>query len=186
MTVYRIKRLLPLLLAVFAIFGLSPVAAGDYEHKITEKKIVFEWKLNGPNIDIKLSAPTTGWVGIGFNPSEKMKDANFIVGYVKKGKVMITDDYGKTKTTHSKDTKGGGKKDVSGMSGSEENGVTTIAFTIPLNSGDSLDSPLDINGDTTVLLAYGAGRDSFKSRHKVHAVLKVNLSTGTFKDIHNH
>lgn len=165
---------------------VQSLGAAEYDHKITSKKISFEWKINGANIDIKISAPTTGWVGIGFNPSKQMKDANYIIGYVKKGKVKITDDYGKSKKTHAKDTKAGGKKDVTGVSGSEENGMTTIVFTIPLDSGDTKDQALDINGDTTVLLAYGAGRDSFKSRHKVHDILSVNLSSGKYKNIHKH
>lgn len=179
-------NLIPVVLGIMIVSGSLPVTASAYDHKITEKKITFEWKVNGANIDIRLSAPTTGWVGIGFNPTDQMKDANFIVGYVKKGKVKVSDDYGKTKKTHSKDTKAGGKKDVTGISGGEENGVTTIVFTIPLDSGDAKDKALDINGVTTVLLAYGAGRDSFKSRHKVHAVLSVNLSSGEFKNSHKH
>lgn len=183
---YRVNLTFFTLLATFLISGMATVTAADYDHKLTSKKITFEWKINGANIDIRLSAPTKGWVGIGFNPSTQMKDANFIVGYVKNGKVKVTDDYGKSKKTHEKDSKAGGRKDVTGISGSEENGATTIAFTIPLNSGDSKDKALDINGDTTVLLAFGAGRDSFKSRHKVHEILSVNLSSGVFKNIHKH
>ena len=182
---YRLNLTLFTLFVTLFFSGITPVAA-DYDHKLTSKKITFEWKVNGANIDIRISAPTTGWVGVGFNPSKQMKDANFILGYVKKGKVKVTDDYGKSNKTHGKDSKAGGKKDVTGISGSEENGATTIAFTMPINSGDSKDKALDINGDTTVLLAFGAGRDSFKSRHKVHEILSVNLSSGAFKNIHKH
>lgn len=183
---YRLTLTLLTILSTLLISGMTPVAAADYDHTLTSKKITFEWKINGANIDIRLSAPTKGWVGVGFNPSKQMKDANFIIGYVKNGKVKVTDDYGKSNKTHGKDSKAGGKKDVTGISGSEENGATTIAFTIPLNSGDSKDKALDINADTTVLLAYGSGRDSFKSRHKVHEILNVNLASGAFKNNHKH
>lgn len=163
-----------------------PALAADYAHKITSKDMDFEWTVKGPSIDIRLTAPTESWVGIGFNPSSKMKDANFIVGYVKNGKVTVSDDYGSGHRTHESDTKAGGSDDVTAVSGSESGGKTTIAFTIPLNSGDSKDQALDVNGETTVLLAYGSGRDSFRSRHKEHYILSVNLSTGAYKDIHNH
>ena len=164
----------------------SPSMADGYAHKISAEKVTFEWTVNGPAIDIRISAPTTGWVGIGFNPTEKMKDANYIIGYVAKGKATISDDYGKSERSHEEDTKAGGTKDVTAVSGSESNGTTTLAFTVPLNSGDSKDQVLDINGDTTVLLAYGSGRDSVKARHMKHYMFRVNLSTGAFKDIHNH
>lgn len=171
--------------AVFltTLFFASLSIAADYDHKIEAAEMGFEWKINGDNIDIRMSAPTTGWVGIGFNPSKQMMDANFILGYVKKGKLRITDEFGKTARTHTKDTKMDGKMDVMNATGSEENDITTITFTIPLDSGDKLDQPLDPMAETIVLLAYGSGRDSFRTKHKAYATLKVNLSTGEFQEV---
>jgi hypothetical protein len=149
-----------------------------YSHKIDVKKISFHWEVEGTFLHVKLVAKTTGWVGIGFNPSEAMKDANFILGYVKNGKAKITDDYGTSYTKHQKDSKLGGQINVSNLAGKEENGTTEIRFTIPLNSGDPQDKPMSIDTETIVLLAYGAGRDSFKARHKFRTMLKINLNTG--------
>ncbi len=151
-----------------------------YSHKIDVEKISFQWEIDGTVLHVKLVAKTTGWVGIGFNPSEAMKDANFILGYVKNGKAKATDEYGSSQVKHQKDSKLGGEYSVSNLAGKEENGTTEISFTIPLNSGDTKDKPLSIDTETIVLLAYGAGRDSFKARHKFRAALKVNLKTGAF------
>lgn len=162
------------------LFFTSLGIAADYDHKIDAAKMSFEWKINGENIDIRMSAPTTGWVGIGFNPSKQMMDANFILGYVKDGKLRISDEFGKTTKAHAKDTKSDGKMDVINAMGSEENEITTISFSIPLDSGDKVDQALDPMAETTVLLAYGSGRDSFRTKHKEYATLKVNLSTGEY------
>jgi len=108
-----------------------------------------------------------------------MKDANFVLGYVKNGKAKIKDEYGDKGTGHKSDKKLGGTVDAVLVGGTEEGGVTTIEFTLPLNSGDKYDGALDVNGDTVVLLAYGAGRDSFKSKHKYRVSYKVNLGSGT-------
>jgi len=151
-----------------------------YSHKIDVKKISFHWEVDGTVLHVKLIAKTTGWVGIGFNPTEEMKDANFILGYVKNGKAKATDEYGISNNKHKTDHKIGGQNNVSNLAGKEENGVTEISFTIPLNSGDTKDRPLSIDTETIVLLAYGAGRDSFKSKHKFRTALKVNLKTGAF------
>ncbi len=154
----------------------------QYTHEITLKGVSFHWKATDDLLHVKLIAETTGWVGIGFNPTNKMLNANFIIGYVKNGEPKVTDHFGISKRQHKSDSKLGGKKDVTDITGKEEKGITEIKFTIPLDSGDANDGPLSLNSDTTVLLAYGAGRDSFKSRHKFRTILRVNLKTGERKE----
>jgi hypothetical protein len=95
--------------------------------------------------------------------------------------VKVVDEFGTTNTGHKTDTKVGGTENVTVVGGSEESGVTTIEFVIPLNSGDAKDGVIDPAGDTVLLLAYGAGRDSFKSKHKFRTTMTVNLSTGATK-----
>ena len=168
--------------AILALFVMVNVAQStEYQHSITEKKITFDWSVAGDQLAVKLSAPTTSWVAVGFNPSKKMKDANIIIGYVKKGKVKISDEFGTAATQHKGDKKVGGVDHVTVVGGTEEGGITTIEFTIPLNSGDEKDGVIDPAADTTIILAQGEGRDSFKVKHKVHATVVVNLSTGAKK-----
>lgn len=166
------------LLLLMTLSATDPLRAAEYNHELTVKKMTFAWSLNGENIDIKISAKTTGWVAVGFNPSDKMKDANIIIGYVKKGKVVIIDDFGTKKYAHKRDKKLGGQDNILQRSGSESGGITTLEFSIPLNSEDSKDRVIIPDGDTTVLLAYGAGRDSFRAKHKFRAVRTVNLTSG--------
>lgn len=155
--------------------------AADYAHEVKAKEMTFAWTADGDKLAVKVAAPTESWVGIGFNPTEEMKDANIIIGYVKDGEVKIVDEYGDRETSHSSDTKLGGSDDVTIVGGSEEGGVTTIEFVIPLNSGDKSDNVIDVNSDTKVILAYGSGRDSFRPRHKFRTAIVVNLSTGAMQ-----
>ncbi len=165
-------------ICVVLMAAVSGVFGAEYDHEVKVKKMSFGWKIAGDTLAVKMSAETEGWVGIGFNPSKKMKDANFVLGYVKKGEAKIIDEYGDSPTKHSSDKKLGGTTDATLVGGTEEGGITTIEFTMPLNSTDKYDPAIDINGDTVVLLAYGPGRDSFKTKHKYRTALKVNLSTG--------
>ncbi|BHH84209.1 DOMON domain-containing protein [Desulforhopalus sp. 52FAK] len=166
----------------FALCTMVSVAQStEYQHTLTENNITFAWSVEGDRLAVKLSAKTDSWVAVGFNPSKKMKDANIIIGYVKKGKVKISDEFGTATTQHKGDEKVGGVDHVTVVGGTEEGGVTTIEFTIPLNSGDEKDGVIDPAADTTVILAHGEGRDSFKTKHKVHATFTVNLSTGAKK-----
>lgn len=176
----KVKRIQAMMVTItLFLFGtvLQGVAA-DYAHELKDKDMTFAWSVDGDNLAVKLSAKTEGWVGVGFNPSKSMKDANFILGYVKKGKPKIIDEFGEKENTHKSDKKLGGTADATLVSGAEEGGVTTIEFTLPLKSADKYDGALDVAGETTVLLAYGAGRDSFRSKHKYRSTYKVNLSTG--------
>lgn len=170
-------------IGVTLLATVTNLHAAEYVHEVKDKKIAFAWNIAGNSLAVKLTAETEGWVGIGFNPVSEMKGANFILGYVKDGRVVVEDDFGIDENSHRTDTKLDGTKDVTVVGGSEVGGVTTVEFTIPLASEDKNDTKIDVLGDTTVLLAYGAGRDSFLSKHKYRSAFKVNLSTGASKNL---
>ena len=160
------------------ILFCSTVYATTYDHEIIVQKMAFAWKVAGEDLYVRLKAPTTGWVAIGFNPSAGMKDAKFVLGYVKDGKTIISDEFGTGEIKHEPVEKLGGKSDVTLIGGKEEGGVTTIEFTIPLGSKDAKGGRIDPTGDTTVLLAYGLDGDISKLRHKFRTGISINLSSG--------
>lgn len=170
---------------IFTILWISPSLAQDltYQHTITVEQMTFQWSLEPELIHIKLAAKTTGWVGVGFNPSQAMKDADFVIGYVKNGQANVKEQIGSGLNSHMEKVKSGGKDNVTNISGKEENGMTEITFTLPLKSGDKFNTMIDPNGETTVLLAYGAGMKSFLIKHQYRTALKVNLSTGSYQAI---
>jgi hypothetical protein len=155
--------------------------AAGYQHSLTVDKMTFDWSIEGENIAIKLSAPTKGWVGIGFHPIEQMKDANIIIGFVKDGKVEIEDDFGNQPTIHTADVRRGGKNDVTVIGGSETGNTTTLEFSIPLRSDDPNDGIIEPSGDIVVILAYGPDRDSLKLKHQYAKTITVNLGSGAMK-----
>lgn len=119
------------------------------------------------SLDITISAPTTGWVSVGFEPSRAMKDADIYIGYVQDGEVFLRDDFGTGNTSHAPDTSLGGESSFTGLSGTEIDGVTSITFTIARNSGDSFDKVLAASGSYKVLLGYGPeGSDDFTTYHR--------------------
>ena len=146
-----------------------------------EGPVNFFWKIDGDRLHVRLSAATTGWVGIGFNPVHRMQGANFVLGMVVQGKVMVTDDFGSGSFNHKPDSSLGGKNDIKDISGREENGVTQIGFSIPLDSGDSKDTILTPEGDAIILLAHGTDQDSLRDIHSYRGKFKVNLATGAYE-----
>ena len=177
--IYSISILVLIMLVLFTL----PLSAMEYQHKLEIKNIQFSWTIEGDLIHVQLSAKTTGWVGIGFDPEKAMSGANIIIGAVKKGNFKVEDHYGNRKRGHDNDEKLGGKNNVINPSGSEKDGVTTISFTLPLDTGDKYDKPIKPEGTSLVMFAYGAGKDSFKSRHPYRTVYEINYTTGENKKI---
>ena len=153
-----------------------------YTYKITLEKIQFDWSIDNSNLRIKLFAQTPGWIGIGFNPTEEMKDAEFILGFATGGTVTISNQHGVSKTLHSKNTDLGGVDRVINPSGKETNNGTEISFTIPYKTGDKLAKPTSVKEDIPVLLAYGQSKHLMQL-HSFRAKLTVNLSSGQYSVI---
>ncbi|THB72508.1 MAG: DOMON domain-containing protein [Desulfobacteraceae bacterium] len=177
------KSLIIAVLIVLSLAFSTMAMARDYAHSLKAENMDFSWSLDGDMIHVMVSAKTTGWVGIGFNPSAAMKDANIIIGMAKGEKVKIEDHYGNKKRSHVNDKKDGGTNDLKDLSGYERDGVTTLIFSIPLDSGDKYDAPIKADGTDKVILAYGAGRDSLKTRHAYRTTLEVDLKSGKHSEV---
>jgi DOMON domain len=166
-----------LFLIIFGMIHLNADEANlniDNFKKAEVKGIVFYWEIVDENINIILSAPTEGWIAVGFNPSRMMKDADILIGYVKNGEVFMEDHFGSGNTKHQADIDLGGTEDITISGGFEEKDKTTLQFSRPLNSGDSNDRKLEEGKEYKVIFAYGK-RDNFKSYHKLRTSLIITL-----------
>ncbi len=163
------------LLAAVVLAGCGNDVAGPTEGEggwleYTVDDFTFEWLIEDSlsTIRVKITAPTTGWVAVGFDPTLVMNEANLIIGYVSGGSVNIRDDFGTGQFSHDADTNLGGTDDVETISGSESgtNLETTLEFRIPLDTGDQYDKTL-VDGNTyTFIFAYGNNdADDYTSVH---------------------
>jgi hypothetical protein len=135
-----------------------------------------QWRVDGDMIDVVVSYETTGWLSVGFDPSRMMKDANIVIGYVDGDTVTISDEYGTGQTAHRADTEIDGSDDLENTSGSESGGVTELRFSMPLDSGDSADKPLEPGQSYTVLLAHGPdGADDKTTYHEGRTSVEIEI-----------
>lgn len=143
---------------------------------VTSQGITLRWRAQADSLELEVSAATTGWVGVGFDPTQQMSEANFLLGYVSGGAVEVRDDWGTGSFSHASDVSLGGTSDVVVGGGSEEAGETEVKMTIPLDSGDSYDRPLAEGSEYTVILAIGAdGADDFDSQHVAAASVSIDI-----------
>ncbi len=153
---------------------VTPQESSDGYKYITTEDLEFRWMLEGENLKVEVTAPTTGWVSVGFDATRAMKDGDFIFGFVENGSLTISDQFGTGAFTHKADVDIGGTKDIISASGNESGGSTTLEFVIPLNSGDEYDADLNPETQHVVLFAYGPdGADDFTTKHTFRT--KVSL-----------
>ncbi len=167
--------ILGVVISLFALLGLGAQSNELVKfNSLSADGIVLKWRVKGENLDLVVSAKTTGWVAVGFDPARRMKDANIIIGYVKDGKVFIRDDFGVATTFHKSDVSLKRKDNVLNLSGSESKGITTLEFSIPLDSGDKFDRKLEKGKTYKVLLAYGR-EDDFSAYHAYRTTAEITL-----------
>lgn len=134
------------------------------------------WAVAEDMLDVTMSAPTTGWVAVGFHTEGAMKNADIVIGYVSDGQATVRDDFGTDYTRHASDVSLGGTDDVSSVSGTETGGRTSITFSIPLSSGDPSDHDLVPGSTVSIIMANGANDDdSFSGMHQWAGVAEIDI-----------
>ncbi len=98
------------------------------------------WKNDQENLYMALKSTTDGWLSVGFEPSEWMKDADTIMGFAEGVRATVLDEYCTGNYgPHDEDTMLGGKDDILAFGGRREGGYTVIEFKRKLNTGDRFD-----------------------------------------------
>lgn len=151
---------------VIASTAFTQTGTEQAGHSATVAGVTVRWLREEALLSVHLSARTTGWIAIGFDPTRQMAGANIIIGYVADGELEIADDYGTGPYRHGRDIENGGTDDIVNAAGLEENGTTSIRFSIPVDSGDPLDNVLVPGESYSVIVAHGQnGADDFSSYH---------------------
>lgn len=156
------------LLALFTACENNPFNPDGWNTE-SHEDFVLKWRVQGSELEVELSGPSTGWIAAGFGGTYMMHDSNIIIGYVSGSSASIRDDFGITSDTHVSDTDlQGGEQNVSDKSGSEDSETTTICFTIPLDSGDLYDNALSEGYSYNVVFACSEdGADNFTSDYTI-------------------
>ncbi|KAK3732360.1 hypothetical protein QZH41_018734, partial [Actinostola sp. cb2023] len=137
-----------LLLASLAILsGLCVSRASlieDYDHFAAldpDEKIKLYWSVDKPSktVSFALDAATAGWVGFGISTGQgKMNQADMVIGWVKNGKVFLTDRHGDGHYPKLDD-----HNDYKLISGEESNGRTILKFSRMIDTCDKQDRKLE-------------------------------------------
>ncbi len=132
-------------------FG-STTFYGPESHGYSGGDLEVFWTCDDEYLYMALRGETTGWISIGFDPLEWMKDADVIMGSVD-GKVVIVEDQYSTESygPHLPDGDLGGTDDILEYGGREKDGRTVIEFKRRLDTGDEFDKVITPSQELSVI-----------------------------------
>lgn len=158
------------------------ISDGEYSRNMTTTEVggagrSFEvyWKNDAQYLYMAMKSKTLGWIAVGFEPTDWMKDADIVLGYVNDGNVSVQDQYSTGNYgPHVTDTELGGTNDILEYGGRAENGYTVIEFKRKMNTGDKYDKAF-VPGQAVPIIWSLADSDSTEVRHVADGKGVMNL-----------
>lgn len=127
--------------------------------KLEAEGFTMEWTHYDDHLRISITAPSTGWVAVGFTRGSEIVDTNLIQGHVSGGGVFIQDQYVTDLGKHPPVEELAVESRIFNVSGKEEDGQTTLQFNIFKAKVDNLHYDLSEGNKINVWLAYSVSDD---------------------------
>lgn len=156
-------------------FSTSMLAPSMPAWKQIEKNgMILRWRIENENLRVKVSAPSLGWVAVGFNTKPDLVGTNLIMGAVEEGFYRVDDRYIVTAGDHRAMQSLGVNDKILFRSGFETGNKTTIEFVIPRQAEDPYHIHLTAGSMYHLLLAYSM-EDDFEHHSIMRTTIKINL-----------
>jgi outer membrane protein assembly factor BamB len=153
------------------------ISPGEYAKNLTlaNGRYTVHWKNDAKDLYMALEGRTNGFVAIGFEPTQAMKDADMVMGWVSAGEATVLDLYSTgTYGPHPADESLGGRDDILESGGNESGNRTVIEFWRMMNTSDQYDKSLQ-PGQTIDIIWSMSSSDSPSVRHNVRGESKLAL-----------
>lgn len=136
--------------------------------------MTFAYELEDDLIHIELTAPTQGWVGVGFNHENSIVGSDLLLFRVKNGKSEGLDMKVKGIGDPVEDKNLGDQVSFLDLAGAETNSKTTVRFSRSLVTGERSDFALQEGASFWLILAYSMHDDfGHHSRMRRHVRIKL-------------
>jgi hypothetical protein len=118
------------------------------------------WRNDQEYLYLALNGSTNGWLAIGFEPLEWMKNADIIMACVQAGKAVALDEYCTGNYgPHTEDTMLGGTNDIAEFAGRKEAGRTVFELKRKLDTGDKFDKAFSPSQAISIIWALSNNPD---------------------------
>ncbi|WP_165776550.1 DOMON domain-containing protein [Maribacter sp. 4G9] len=146
--------------------------AQDIPKKVVSKnRMEVRWYFEKDIVHFEMTAPTKGWVAIGFNTHSGTQGTYLLMGNVIKGQAQVVEYYtlapGNYKTVESLS----GVPQLKNISGIEINNSTMLQFSLPKDFTSTYQRKLSENIEYTMLMAYSQ-QDDFQH----HSIMRTSIN----------
>jgi hypothetical protein len=154
---------------------------------ISSGGMTVQWRVEGAMLHCQMSAPTQGWLAIGFNTRDQLMNTNLIMGCVQRGAqqskgqdvVRVSDRFIVAPGLHKSISELNGTEEISNVHGMESlvdgRTQTTISFSMPLHAHDTKHHQILAEGQQyTLLMAYSM-EDDFQHHSTMRTSVPITL-----------
>lgn len=163
------------------------VGDGEYTHSMLLQssarqgysggEMVISWRNDQEYLYLSMNGSTNGWMAIGFEPLEWMKDADMIIASVQDGKAVALDEYCTGNYgPHVEDTMLGGTDDIAEFAGSQKGGRTVIELKRKLDTGDKFDKAFSPGQAISIIWALSDSPDPSLKHNVAYGEAIMTLS----------
>jgi DOMON domain len=167
-----INKFLFMILTISESFSLQ-AQQRDFK-STTVQGMTFQWRFDKDHLQCKATAPTNGWVAIGFNTNDELSGTNLIMGAVTQAVITMDDRFIIKQGDHKSIIELGGSDALTHRYGKEENNTTSISFSIPLSVNDKFHHNLVEGKEYYVLMAFSQ-EDDFQHHSMMRTTIKIKL-----------
>jgi len=164
------------ILIMFLFIEVSMSLYGKQPNKNTIRKngVTVSWKFSGDRVYFEMSAPTDGWVTIGFNTTSSIKNAYLLMGNVVNEKPSVIEHFTINSGNYSPVKDMGVEESVSSVEGYESEENTVIKFSLPVKATNIYARNLDKGKEYVMILAYSQS-DDFQHHSIMRTSAKIKL-----------
>lgn len=140
--------------------------------ELNKNDMTVRYSHRGDTVSFQLSAPTTGWVAIGFNEYQRMEGSHLIMCRIINGIPEVIEHYTSQPGRYKPIIKLGGKNAITNISGTQDNNNTSISFNITTNPIDQYHKDLSTDKEYYIILAYSQS-DDFQH----HSIMRTTIKS---------
>ena len=153
---------------------MTNVAYNAQENEVKtliKNEMTVSWYFKNDRIYFEMSAPTDGWVTIGFNTKTGITGAYLLMGNVINNKVTLVEHYTKSPGNYSPISRFGANPQVENAEGIEQSRKTIIKFSLPTTSSSKYQKDLSEGKEYYMIMAYSQ-EDDFQH----HSIMRTSVN----------
>ncbi len=161
----------------FGIYLLSFSACEAQVQKtktLGKKEMEVQWYFKHSRIFFTMSAPTNGWVTIGFNTTEKMTNTYLLMGRVIKHKAEVVEYYTIAPGNYKRIWTLDGEIQVQDINGYQKANTSVLQFSLPMEAVGNYQKDLSPGSRYIMTMAYSQ-EDDFQHHSTMRTSINVEL-----------